>query len=230
MEYLFDSFWQAIKLLGSLDKEVASAICVSLLVSLTATALSCAFGIPVGLYLARGKSPLKNLLITLSNTLHALPTVVIGLLVYSIVCRRGPFGQFEILFTPTAMIIGEAVLGLPIAISFSLAAAKTLDPAVLETAVTLGAGRFGCALTIIGEARFGIAAAVVATFGRLIGEVGAAMILGGNIAGYTRNITTAIALQTSKGEFSRAIALGIVLLLTALAVNLALRYFQSRKE
>jgi tungstate transport system permease protein len=230
VEYIIDGLCQAVALLWSLDKQVASAIFVSLLVSLTATALSCALGVPVGLWLSRGKSPAKSLLITLSNTLHALPTVVIGLLVYSLICRRGPFGQFEILFTPTAMIIGEAILGLPIAISFSLAAAKTLDAAVLETALTLGAGRFACALTIISEARFGIAAAVIATFGRLIGEVGAAMILGGNIEGYTRNITTAIALETGKGDFSRAIALGIVLVLTALAVNIALRYVQSRKE
>jgi tungstate transport system permease protein len=169
-------------------------------------------------------------LITLSNTLHAFPTVVIGLLVYSLICRRGPLRDLDLLFTPTAIIIGEAILGLPIAISFSLAAVKTLDPAVLETAVTLGAGRFNAATAIIREARFGITAGVVATFGRLIGEVGTAMILGGNIAGYTRNITTAIALQTSKGEFSRAIALGIVLVLTALAVNIALRYVQSRRE
>jgi tungstate transport system permease protein len=169
-------------------------------------------------------------LITLSNTLHAFPTVLIGLLVYSFICRRGPLGQFDILFTPTAMIIGEAILGLPIAISFALTAAKTLDPAVLETALTLGAGRFDCALAIINEARFGLTAAVVATFGRLIGEVGVAMILGGNIAGYTRNITTAIALQTSKGEFSRAIALGLILILVALAVNIALRFVQSRYE
>jgi tungstate transport system permease protein len=230
MEYITRSIYEAVSLLTSLDTEVASAILISLQVSLIATALACVLGIPLGLHLSRGKSLYKNVFITLSNTLHAFPTVVIGLLVYSFICRRGPLGQFDILFTPTAMIIGEAILGLPIAISFSLTAAKTLDPAVLETALTLGAGRFNCAIAIINEARFGLTAAVVATFGRLIGEVGAAMILGGNIAGYTRNITTAIALQTSKGDFSRGIALGIILILIALAVNIALRFLQLRRE
>ncbi|MFH1421987.1 MAG: ABC transporter permease [Planctomycetota bacterium] len=230
MEYLIESLWQAVKLIGAFDEFVADAVFVSLRVSIFATILSCAIGVPVGLWLARTESPLKNILITLANTLHAFPTVVVGLIVYSFICRRGPLGNFDLLFSPTAIIIGEAILGLPIAISFSLSAVKSLDPAVTETALTLGASRAGCALIIISEARFGIVAAVVATFGRLLGEVGVAMILGGNIAGYTRNITTAIALETSKGEFSRAIALGFVLIVMALVVNIALRFLQAKKD
>lgn len=172
--------------------------------------------------------PLKRLVVTFLNTLMAVPTVVVGLLVYGFLSRQGPLGVLGLLFTPTAMVIGGVLLAAPIVANYSLASVRGADPRIVPTALTLGAGRFLAVGTLIGEIRFGILAAVIAGFGRVVSEVGVAMMLGGNIRGYTRTMTTAIALETSKGEFAFAMALGIVLMTVALLVNLFLNLLQQR--
>jgi tungstate transport system permease protein len=205
-----------------------SAVAVSLSVSIASTALCAVVGIPAGCALAMIPLRGKGIVLGMLNTLLSLPTVVVGLLVFLLICRGSIFGDLHLLFTPWAMILGQFVLALPIMTVFSHSALNNLDKAVAETARMLGAGHFDTAITIIREAKFGIMAAVAATFGRLVGEVGIAMMLGGNIAGYTRTMTTTIALETSKGELSVGLKLGCILLMIALIVNIGLRHLQGR--
>jgi tungstate transport system permease protein len=205
-----------------------SAILISLSVSIAATMLCVAVGLPVSCFLAAAEFHGKNAVLNVLNTLLSLPTVVVGLLVYSFLCRGSILGGLGLLFTPWAMVIGQFVLALPIIVTFSHAALAGVDPTARETAATLGAGPVTAMATLLAEARFGIGAAVAATFGRLIGEVGVSMMLGGNIAGYTRTMTTTIALETSKGEFTLGLKLGCVLLVLALAVNMLLQFLRGR--
>ncbi|MBP2684804.1 MAG: transporter permease [Deltaproteobacteria bacterium] len=172
--------------------------------------------------------PLKRLVVTVLNTFMAVPTVVVGLLGYGFLSRQGPLGVLGLLFTPTAIAIGGTLLAAPIVANYALASAQGADQRILPTALTLGAGRLRAVGTLIGEIRFGILAAVIAGFGRVVSEVGVAMMLGGNIRGYTRTMTTAIAMETSKGEFAFGMALGIVLMMVALFVNLFLNLLQQR--
>ena len=212
------------------DPGVFDAIRVSLQVSGTAIIICAALGIPAALLLATTRFPGRRLVITLTHTLMAVPTVVVGLFVYAFLTRRSLLGPLDLLFTREAMILGEVILALPIVIALAYSALASLDRSVRETAHTLGAGRARVATTMLWESRLALVAAVTAGFGRVIGEVGVSMILGGNIAAHTRNVTTAIALETSKGEFAQALALGLVLLAVALAVNLLLRSLQGREE
>ena len=156
----------------------------------------------------------------------SFPTVLIGLLLYLLLSRQGPLGGFGLLFTQGGMILGQAVLGLPVIVAFALTTLERADPRLAETARVLGAGPVRLLLTVFRELRFGLMAAVVAGFGRVIAEVGSALMVGGNIEGVTRTMTTAIALETSKGEFAQGIALGIVLIALALLVNLVLAWLQ----
>jgi len=171
----------------------------------------------------------KRFSVALVNTLLALPTVVIGLIVYSLISRRGPLGIFELLYTPSAMIIGQFILAVPIIIALTHSAVQGIDKRVRNTALTLGATEAQSAWMVIKEARYAVLAAVITGFGRVIAEVGAAMMLGGNIKGSTRVMTTAIALESTKGEFGFAIALGIILLFVAFSINILLHYFQSKR-
>lgn len=164
----------------------------------------------------------------LVQTLLALPTVVIGLILYMMLSRQGPFGSLHLLFTQEAMVAGQAILAFPILAALTLSAVQGIDSRVGETARTLGADRFLAAKTMLLEVRFAVMAAIVSGFGRVISEIGCAMMVGGNIAGLTRNITTAIALETSKGEFVQGIALGIVLIVIALIINFWLAILQGR--
>ncbi len=229
-DFIADSVTTAFGLIFGGAPGVFSAVLVSLQVSVTAAFLCTVIGVPLGFAVAVSNFRGRHLLITLLNTLMALPTVVVGLFVYAFITRQSLLGPLDLLFTRKAMIVGEVILGLPIIIALTNTAISALDRQVRDTAITLGAGRLRVSLTMLWEGRFGLLAAIAATFGRLIGEVGIAMMLGGNIAAHTRNITTALALETSKGEFSVAMALGIVLLTVALGVNFALRYLQGRGE
>ncbi|MBN1129893.1 MAG: ABC transporter permease [Chitinispirillaceae bacterium] len=208
--------------------ELLSAIHVSLYVSLVATLLCAIVGIPLGCLVALTAFRGKQAVLAVLNTLLSLPTVVVGLLGYMLLCNRSPLGGLHLLFTPGAIIVGEFILALPIMIVFSHAAITAVDPAARETAAILGASKARTVRMLVSEARFGIMAAVAAVFGRLIGEVGIAMMLGGNIAGFTRTMTTAIALEASKGEVVLGLKLGAILLLIAVAVNLLLRRLQGR--
>jgi tungstate transport system permease protein len=164
------------------------------------------------------------------NTLMALPTVVVGLFVFSLIANRGPFGGLNLLFTPWAMILGQAVLAAPIIAALTLAAVEGADPRIADTALTLGATRARASWALLSESRLAVLAAVTAGFGRVFAEVGVSMMLGGNIKNYTRNITTTIALQSSMGEFALGLALGIVLLTVAFGLNLAVQLLRSKTE
>lgn len=228
MSFLGESFSTAVALLLALDSEVLATVWTSLWVSLCAISFAMLLAVPLGGVIALRGFCGKRLVLTLLNTLMALPTVVVGLLVYGLLSRQGPLGVYGLLFTPWAMMIGQVVLAVPIVTHYTVAAVAGADPRILPTARTLGAGPVRSVLQLLLEVRFGIVAAVVAGFGRVIGEVGVAMMLGGNIRGTTRTMTTAIALETSKGEFAFALALGIVLMAVALLVNLFLNLLQQR--
>jgi len=228
LDFLVSSFAEALRLIGSFSPDVVDAVRTSLSVSAGATVFAALFGVPVGLAVGLTDSRWKGFAVTALNTLMAAPTVVVGLLVYGFLSRQGPLGALGLLFTPTAIVIGGTRLASPIVANYTLASVQGADPRILPTALTLGAGPFRAAATLVGEIRFGVFAAVIAGFGRVVAEVGVAMMLGGNIRGYTRTMTTAIALETSKGEFSFGMALGIVLMTVALIVNLFLGLLQRR--
>lgn len=228
MDYLYQSLLTAIQLIFGLDHEVQMATWTSLYTSSTAIIFASLFGIPTGLWLGLRSFPGKRILVTLLNTLMALPTVVVGLLLFGFLSRQGPLGDWGLLFTPSAMILGQIVLATPIVANLVLAAVIGADKRILPTLLTLGASPLQVTIQLLKEIRFGVMAAVIAGFGRVIAEVGVAMMLGGNIRGMTRTMTTAIALETSKGEFAFGLALGMILLTLALLVNLGLNFLQQR--
>ncbi len=228
MNFIGESLSTAIALLLAFDREVMGTVWTSLWVSFGAILIAMLMAVPVGGLIALRDFAGKRLVLTCLNTLMALPTVVVGLVVYGLISRQGPFGEFGLLFTPWAMMIGQVVLAVPIVAHYTVSAVAGADPRILPTALTLGAGPLRGALQLFLEVRFGIVAAVVAGFGRIIAEVGVAMMLGGNIRGYTRTMTTAIALETSKGEFAFGLALGLVLMSVALLINLFLNLLQQR--
>jgi len=229
MDYFSEAFRKAFWLIVHFDHELAAIVWTSLRVSLTATLLASVVGVPLGFVIGVSRVRGKHHVEVALNTSMALPTVAIGLVVYSFISRRGPLGTYGLLFTPTAMIIGQFILAAPLITALSVSATKAIDARVGETARTLGANALQAAGAVLSEARYAIIVAVAAGFGRVIAEVGSAMILGGNIYGYTRTMTTAIALETGKGEFALAMALGIILLIIALSVNAVVQSFRLRK-
>lgn len=230
MDTIFQGFTQSLFLLFSGDPELYRIIARSLLVSGTAIILAALLGISAGIGVALQRFPGRRLLINILNTFMGLPPVVVGLVVYLLLSRSGPLGFLGLLFTPSAMIIAQTVLATPILAALTVSALLAVKPQVRDTAVALGATPRQAAWTVVREARYGLMAGVIAGFGRVSAEVGAVMMVGGNIAGYTRVMTTAIVLDTAKGEFARAIALGLVLILVAFLVNLGLNLFQGRGE
>ena len=219
MDFISDSFRTALWLLLSFDPEVYGIISVSVKVSCSAIFLAAAIGLPVGVLLATREFPLRRTMVLLTNTFMGLPTVFVGLLVLSFLSRKGPLGGLGLLFTPAAMVMGQLILAFPIIAGVSYASLASLDPRISLSSRTLGASPFREVLTLLVEGRLGVVSAILAAFGRVFTEVGASLMLGGNIRFYTRNIPTAIALETGKGEFALALALGIVLLAIALLVN-----------
>jgi tungstate transport system permease protein len=217
---------QAFALLFSGEPRLLQAIWLSLWVSVAAIALVCPPSIALGFLLAKRRFPGQRAAVVLVQALLSFPTVVIGLVIYLLLSRNGPLGSFGLLFTPTAIMIGYMVIAFPILVVFTVSAVQGADPRVYETARCLGAGRARASLTTLWEVRFGILAAVVNGFGRAISEVGCAIMVGGNIEGLTRNMPTAIALETTKGEFAEGIALGMVLMAVALGVNVVLAALQ----
>lgn len=191
----------------------------SLGISATATALASLICVPLGGLISLRTFKGKRLLINITQTFYSLPTVVVGLFVFLMVSRAGPLGSFGFLFTPTAIVIGEMILITPVLLGLTFSALSTVDKSIKDTALALGASERQAIWTIVKEARFAIGAAVIMGFGRAISEVGVAMMVGGNIRGYTRTLTTAIALETQKGEIELAIALGIILVTVALVIS-----------
>ena len=227
MDYFSAATGAALTLIFSFDREVYSVVWTSLQISIVAVALAALFGIPLGILVVLRDFPGKRLLQQVLNTLMALPTVVVGLLLYGLLTRQGILGDLGLLYTISAIIIGQTLLILPIIWNLSIAAASSADPRLLPTSQALGASTLQQGAMYLNEVKFALAAALVAGFGRAIGEVGIAMMLGGNIEGFTRTMTTAIALETSKGEFEFALALGILLLVTAFLVNFVVQRFQA---
>ena len=219
---------RAFELLAAGDPRLLEAIWLSLWTSVAAIALIAVPSTALGFLLAKRRFPGQRVLVVLVQALLSFPTVVIGLVIYLLLSRRGPLGFLELLFTPTAIVFGYMMIAFPILVVFTLSAVQGADPRVYETARCLGAGRLRASATTLWEVRFGVLAAVVNGFGRVVSEVGAAIMVGGNIEGLTRNVPTAIALETSKGDFAQGIALGIVLMAVALGVNVALALLQGR--
>lgn len=213
----------AFRLIATADAELIGITWRSVRIALSSTVLAAGIGLPVAGVLALTRFPGRRLIIVVANALMALPTVVVALAVYGIVSRRGPLGYLDLLFTPGAVIAGQAILLLPIVVSLAVAALANVDPRLQETAISLGAGPARRLWTLLRETSPAISAAVLSGFGRAIGEVGVSMMLGGNIRHYTRTMTTAIALETNRGAFDLAIALGIILVVIALGVNGGLR-------
>lgn len=225
---LSDGLGGALRLLHSFDPEFMAIVMVSVLVAFTSTSLATLTGVPVGVWIAQTSFRGRGGVVAVLNTLMSLPTVVVGLLVYSLLSRQGPFGSLGLLYTRTAMVIGQWILAFPIVAALTVATMAGQDSRVRGTAISLGASPVQAFVRVLSEARFGILAAVVAGFGRVFAEVGVSMMLGGNIKAYTRSITTAIALETSRGEFALGLALGFVLLTVALVVNILLALLKRR--
>jgi tungstate transport system permease protein len=221
-----ESLRTAIALILSGDRDVVSAVATSLDVALWSVLFASAVGVPIGIAVALGKFPMKRTVRVILNSLMAMPTVVIGLLAYGLLSRQGPLGFLGLLFTPRAMIFGQAILATPIVANYTLSAMQGADERILPTALTLGASSMQSMLQLAREVRFGIMASIIAGFGRVISEVGVAMMLGGNVRFYTRTMTTAIALETSKGEFAFGLALGVILMAVSLTINIFLTVAQ----
>lgn len=230
MDFIAEGFIQAFRMLLTMDEETT----VIVVTTFKLTALSMAgvllFGLPTGFLLGYFDFPGKRAVRTVTDTLLALPTVVIGLLVYAFISRRGPLGDWELLFTIRGMAIGQVILGTPIVAAYTAAAIEGLDSRLRQTLMTLGASGGKLALTSLWEARFMILVAALTAFGRIVGEVGSAMMLGGNIKWHTRTITTAITLETGKGEFALGIALGVILILISLLLNISLTFLRRRSQ
>jgi tungstate transport system permease protein len=220
MELLIDSFISAIALVISLDQEMVDIVGVSLKVSVYSTLFASLLGIPLGFLVAFESFVGKRFVITCLNTLLAV--------VYAFISRRGVLGFFDLLYTQKAIIIGQTLLILPVVAAFTIAAISRIDQRYRKTAMTLGANRLQTAFVIFREARYGIVAAVIAAYGRVIAEVGISMMLGGNIRSFTRTMTTAMALEYDKGAFTLAVALGIVLLGLSFGMNMLFHLFQGR--
>jgi len=230
VEFFGEGFRRAFRLLASGDAEVAGITLLTLKIGLVATLAACAIGLPLGFWLGTARFWGRRAALTVVNTALAFPTVVVGLLVFGGFSRRGPLGSFGWLFDWKAIVVADVLLALPVATALAAAAVQGVDPRVRRTALTLGASRWRAAWEVARQARFALAAVGTAAFGQVVAEVGAAMIAGGNIRGETRTLTTAIALYTVQGDFGMAVALGLILLFLALAVNVVLQILQGRGD
>jgi tungstate transport system permease protein len=228
MDFLAEGFRRAAALLFSGDAEVYGIALLTLKIGIVSTIGACALGLPVGFVLATRPFWGRRAALTVVNTALAFPTVVLGLVLYGLLSRRGPLGGMGWLYTWQAIALGDVLLAFPIAAALAAAAVQAVDPRVRRTAETLGAGRWRTAWTVAREARFALAAVITTAFGHVVAEIGSAMTVGGNIRGQTRTLTTAVALYTSQGDFGLALALGMILLVLALLVNVALQALQGR--
>ena len=217
---------EAFVLLFTGDAELWRIIWVSVKTSIISLLIASPFAILAGYLMASFRFPGRKILIWLTQVSLSFPTVLIGLMLYLLLSRQGPLGSFHWLFSQKGIIAGQVLIGLPVLVAFTLACVQAADPRLAETSVTLGASRFRVMMTVLKEVRFGVMAAIINGFGRILSEVGCALMVGGNIARETRTITTAIALETSKGEFAQGIALGILLIAVALVINGVLMLIQ----
>ena len=230
MDLILDALKQALDILISGQAYVLNVLLLSMRVSGSAIVLGVLLGMPIGVATGIYRFPGRRLVIALIHTGFALPPVVVGLFVYMMLSRSGPMGSLGLLFTPTAMVLAQSILAAPYVAGITLAAVQAVPSDVRLQALALGAGRWRALWAHVREARLGLMAAIVAGFGAVISEVGAVMMVGGNILGETRVMTTAIVLETRRGNFATALALGLILLAVAFAANLALTQLQQRER
>jgi tungstate transport system permease protein len=228
MEMIWDGIRQAFHLIFGADPDVWEITLLSLKVSGLATTISLFIGLPLGTWLALGRFRGRGLSLSIVNTGMALPPVVVGLVVSILLWRSGPLGDLHLIYTPAAIVIAQTIIAAPVVTGLTVAALQALDPRLRLQLLGLGASRWQMVVALWQEARLPLLAALMAGFGSVISEVGASMMVGGNIRHQTRVLTTAIVLETGKGEFARAIALSIILLLLAFLVNLGLTTIQQR--
>ncbi|UCE97823.1 MAG: ABC transporter permease [Dehalococcoidia bacterium] len=230
MEELWQGFVKALELIMTFDPEVVQVAGRSLLFAATSCSIAMFLSLPLGSLIHFNNFYGKRLVINIIQTLYSVPTVAIGLFVFVLVSRAGPLGGLGILFTPAAIVVGQVLLVLPIITGLTISALSGVDRVVVETAISMGANRLQSTTLVIREARFAILAAIIMGFGRAISEVGLSLMVGGNIKGFTRTITTAISLETSKGDVELSMALGIILIFLALVINIGLNRIQHRKD
>lgn len=230
MNPIWEGLQEAFRLIANLDPELLRILAVSFEVSGLAIVVGMLIGVPLGVFLGLRHFPGRNFLITLVNTGMGLPPVVVGLFVFLLLARSGPLGDLNLLYTPAAMVIAQVVIATPLVVGVTLAGIQGLDENLRLQILSLGASRFQYYWKLIREARLTLLAALAAGFGSIVSEVGAVMMVGGNIAGQTRVMTTAIVLETRQGNFSMAIALSLILLLLALLINWLFTWVQQRRS
>ncbi|MFP4194080.1 MAG: ABC transporter permease [Desulfosalsimonas sp.] len=228
MDFILQGLTEAFRLILAGDEETFSAVSATLKVSSLSMAASLALGIPLGFLLGYLRFPGRRKIRMVVDTLLSLPTVFIGLMVYAFISGRGPLGEMNLLFTLPGIAIGQTILALPIVIALSATAVESLEAGLRTTLLSLGAGRFRLMTGTLWEARHAILASALTAYGRVMTEVGISMMVGGNIKWHTRTITTAIALETAKGKFAMGIALGLVLLMIAFAVNAGVSFLRRK--
>lgn len=229
MAELWDGLREALRLIASGDSELREIAFRTVLVSGSATLLAMLVGVPIGYWLARTQFHGRTLMVGLVNTGMGMPPVVVGLVVWLLLVRSGPFGGFELIYTKRAMVIAQFVISVPLVVGFTAAAIQALPPLLPDLLASLGAGRVRSLWLLAREANLGLLAAVMAGFGGVVSEVGASMTVGGNLQGNTRVLTTAIVTETSRGQNEKAIALGLILFVMAFAVNFVLTLAQQRR-
>lgn len=228
MDELLQGFVKAFELIITLDPEVLEITGRTLAIALSSCLISTVFCLPLGSLIHFKSFHGKRILINIIQTFYSIPTVVVGLLMFVLFSRIGPLGIFGLMYSPTIMIIGQIILISPVVLGLVIASLSGVDKGIFETASSLGASRVQATFQVIKEARYAILSAVTMGFGRAISEVGLALMVGGNIKGYTRVLTTTISLETSKGDVELSIALGIILILMALLVNIILNRLQQK--
>jgi tungstate transport system permease protein len=229
MSYILEGITEAVNLLLSLEPQIIRIALLSVEVATVSTLIAALIGIPLGFLIAHYQFPGKQVVITILNTLLSLPTVVVGLLIFSLISNQGPLGDLDILFTRWGIILGQVTLALPLVTTLALNTIQSAEDKIINTALSLGASFGQAVILLFKELKYGLLGAVITAYGRLIGEVGISMMLGGNISRVTRTLTTAIALETSKGKFGFGLALGGILMSISLVINFALHYFQEVK-
>ena len=230
MDYYTGAVLRALQLIINLDPEVIEVVTTSLKISISSTFIASIISIPLAILIARNKFKTKKFINIILNTMLSLPTVVIGIFVYSIISRRGVLGELDLLFTPVGIIIGQVILIIPLITALIRNVIFSMDEKLYKTATSMGASRRQKFKLLISEARYGIIGALIAGFGRVLGEIGVSMMLGGNIKGVTRTITTAMSLETNKGRFAFALALGIILLSLSFLINFVTYFLQEGKD
>lgn len=228
MTEIWQGLTRALELIFTLDPEVMEIAGRSLTISVTSTILASLICLPLGSLIHFRNFPGKRLLVSIIQTFFSVPTVAIGLFVFVLFSRAGPLGGLDLMFTPAIMVIGQVLLITPVMLGLTISALSGVDKTILDTAVSLGASDFQASVVALREARYAVLAAVIMGFGRAISEIGIALMVGGNIKGFTRVITTAISLETSRGDLELAIALGIILISIALVINIILNRVQQR--